>query len=74
MMAVAASFFYCAVQPQTAIAANEPAPTRTETNSIGMELVLLPAGEFSMGGQEPAEELVRAFAAYRRKAEYFQDE
>jgi len=73
-MAVAASFFYCAVQPQTAIAANEPAPTRTETNSIGMELVLLPAGEFSMGGQEPAEELVRAFAAYRRKAEYFQDE
>jgi len=43
-------------------------------NSIGMKLVLVPAGEFLMGGPEPAEELVKAFAAYRRPATYFADE
>jgi formylglycine-generating enzyme len=44
------------------------------TNSIGMELVLIPPGEFMMGGTEPAEELVKAFAAYNRKPEFFKDE
>jgi formylglycine-generating enzyme required for sulfatase activity len=44
------------------------------TNSIGMKLVLIPAGEFMMGSGEPAEELVKAFAAYNRKADYFKDE
>lgn len=44
------------------------------TNSIGMKLVLIPAGEFMMGGQEPAEELAKAFAAYNRKPDYFRDE
>ncbi len=44
------------------------------TNRIGLALVLVPAGEFLMGGQETASELVQAFAAYRRKAEYFADE
>ena len=43
-------------------------------NSIGMKLVLIPAGEFMMGGQESAEELVKAFAAYNRKPEFFKDE
>jgi len=43
-------------------------------NSIGMKLVLIPAGEFMMGGQESAEDLVKAFAAYNRKAEFFKDE
>jgi formylglycine-generating enzyme len=43
-------------------------------NSIGVKLVLIPAGEFMMGGQESAEELVEAFAAYKRKAEFFKDE
>ncbi len=52
----------------------EAAKARETTNSIGMRLVLIPAGEFLMGGQEPAEELVKAFAAYNRKAEYFHDE
>ena len=53
-----------------------PAPPRVEgaTNSIGLELVRVPAGEFLMGGQEPAEQLARAFAAYGRKPDYFQDE
>lgn len=44
------------------------------TNSIGMKLVLIPAGEFMMGGTEPAEDLVKAFAAYKRKADFFRDE
>lgn len=43
-------------------------------NSIGMKLVLIPAGQFMMGGGEPAEDLVQAFAAYKRKAEFFSDE
>ena len=53
-----------------------PARPRAErvTNTIGMELVRIPAGEFLMGGQEPAEQLARAFAAYGRKPDYFQDE
>jgi len=45
-----------------------------KTASIGLKLVRIPAGEFMMGGGEPAEELAKAFAAYRRKAEYFVDE
>jgi formylglycine-generating enzyme required for sulfatase activity len=47
---------------------------REIANSIGMKLVLIPAGEFMMGSQEPAEELVKSFAAYNRKADYFKDE
>ena len=47
---------------------------REITNSIGMKLVLIPPGEFMMGSTEPAEELVRAFAAYNRKPEFFKDE
>ena len=44
------------------------------TNSIGMKLVPIPAGEFMMGGTETAEALVKAFAAYHRKPEFFGDE
>jgi formylglycine-generating enzyme required for sulfatase activity len=43
-------------------------------NTIGMKLVRIPRGEFLMGGQESAEDLARAFAAYHRKPEYFADE
>lgn len=50
---------------------NQP---REITNSIGMKLVKIPAGEFLMGGQEPAEELSKAFSAYHRKPEGFKDE
>ena len=39
-----------------------------------MKLVPIPAGEFQMGGQESAEELVKAFAAYKRKPDFFKDE
>jgi formylglycine-generating enzyme required for sulfatase activity len=34
------------------------------TNSIGMKLVLLPAGEFIMGSRQSREELVKMFAKY----------
>ena len=43
-------------------------------NSIGMKLVPIPAGEFMMGGGESADELVKFFAAYNRKPEFFKDE
>src|SRR5262245_50138782 len=33
-------------------------------NSIGMNLELIPAGEFLMGGGEKAEDLVKAFPQY----------
>ena len=44
------------------------------TNSIGMKLEPIPAGEFLMGGQETAEQLVKGFAAYKRPASFFVDE
>jgi formylglycine-generating enzyme len=60
--------------PITMAQAPRASQPRTLSNSIGMKLALIPAGEFMMGGQEPAEELVKAFPAYNRKADYFQDE
>src|SRR4051812_37151210 len=44
------------------------------TNSIGMQLVRIPAGEFFMGGTESAEELCQAFASYQRQPAEFSDE
>jgi len=58
-----------------ALAANPVVGRATETtNSIGMKLVLVPAGEFLMGGQESAAELVQAFPTYRRPPDFFKDE
>lgn len=56
--------------------AQAPAATgkREAVNSIGMELVRVPSGEFQMGGQESAEELVKVFADYKRTPDFFQDE
>ena len=56
--------------------AADPAVERgAETaNSIGMKLVRVPAGEFLMGGQESAEELVKAFPTYHRPPDFFKDE
>jgi formylglycine-generating enzyme len=52
----------------------EKKPAAEKTTSIGLALVRIPAGEFLMGGAEPAEELVKAFSAYRRPADFFKDE
>src|SRR5262245_3787975 len=43
-----------------------PSAEREVVNSIGMRLVRIPAGEFLMGCEEPAEQLLRAFPAYKR--------
>ena len=47
-----------------ALWAQSPTATgkRELVDSIGMALVLVAPGEFQMGGQESAEELVRVFA------------
>jgi sulfatase modifying factor 1 len=58
-------------------AAQESRPaqvSKAETNSIGMQLVRIPAGEFWMGGTESAEDLVKAFPNSNRKPEDFADE
>src|SRR6266496_3657350 len=44
------------------------------TNSIGMKLELIPAGEFMMGGGEKAEDLVKAFPQYGIAADFLADE
>jgi len=49
---------------------DEQAQTRlatTQTNSIGMALVRIPAGEFVMGRAESADELAKAFPDYERE-------
>ncbi len=44
------------------------------TNSIGMQLTLIPAGEFMMGSGISTEEVARRFAKWEAKAEYYTDE
>ena len=48
---------------EAAIFGEQDAP-KAETNSIGMKLVTIPAGEFMMGMGETREELARAFPRY----------
>ena len=40
-------------------------PPKAVTNSIGMKLTLIPAGEFRMGSSESPEQLQKAFRRYR---------
>jgi formylglycine-generating enzyme len=55
-------------------AAPADGPQREVTNSIGLKLVLIPAGEFQMGGVEPAEAVVQRFPGYDMRPEEFHDE
>lgn len=55
-------------------ASGGPEPLSVATNSIGMKLVLIPAGEFRMGRGESVDALMKAFASEEPKPEYFQDE
>ncbi|MGO8703252.1 MAG: formylglycine-generating enzyme family protein [Candidatus Brocadiia bacterium] len=41
---------------------------------VSMKLVLIPAGEFKMGGDEPPEQVARKSAGEEAKAEWFQNE
>jgi formylglycine-generating enzyme required for sulfatase activity len=52
----------------------EAAPIREFTNTIGIPMVPIAAGEFLMGGIEPAENVVRMFPTYEKKPEDFADE
>jgi formylglycine-generating enzyme len=69
LVALACASIVCADDPPVPAGRN-----REMTNSIGMKLVLIPPGEFMMGSTEPADELVKTFAAYNRKPEFFKDE
>src|SRR5215471_16768928 len=53
---------------------SKAASPSSTTNSIGMTLVLIPAGEFMMGSAESAEDLAKAFPQYGVKPEFFSDE
>jgi sulfatase modifying factor 1 len=64
------AFLFCAVFSAHAEERRRP----EQTNSIGLRLVELPAGEFQMGGGEPAESVAKTFEEYGRKPEYFADE
>ena len=57
--------------PQVTLA---PSLAPTITNSIGMKLALIPAGEFLMGSHETPEELGRMYAQWDAKPEFFADE
>ena len=61
-------------QPPQPVVPRSDAPLPTETNSLGMTLVRLPAGRFLMGATEPADALCAAFSQYGRKPEEFADE
>src|SRR5205085_3772158 len=52
------------------------AKTPAITNSIGQQLVLIPAGEFLMGSKESPDELDRLFPGYKikTKTDLFEDE
>jgi formylglycine-generating enzyme len=50
-----------AQETKTGAKAEEP---KSIINSISMKLMLIPAGEFDMGGRESAEELVKAYKNY----------
>lgn len=67
---------FAATLPCLAALANASEPVRSEptviTNSIGMKLVLIPAGEFLMGTRESPRELQQTFPQYG-KDRYGQD-
>src|SRR5215471_1394406 len=64
----------CALLPLLGLGQRRGGHDREVTNSTGMRLVRVPAGEFLMGGQEPAERLASDFREYGRAADYFADE
>ncbi len=51
-----------------------PAATKEITSSLGMILVLIPSGEFLMGGSDTPENLAKEFPQYGLAADFFKDE
>ena len=70
----AARCLFASVAAALALAADAAEDPPGFTNSIGMRMVAIPAGEFRMGSAEDAEAIALAFAAYGRPATYFADE
>src|SRR5436190_7635281 len=60
--------------PSSAQEQRDARPRQVVSNSIGLDLVRIPAGEFLMGNPEDAAELCKEFAAFERKPEEFDDE
>lgn len=54
--------------------ANHLGGQRHVTNSIGLEMVLIPPGEFKMGSQESSAKLVQMFARFEPRANLFDGE
>jgi formylglycine-generating enzyme required for sulfatase activity len=63
-----------AVKKQQQASADDLGVAVEITNSIGMKLKLIPAGEFVMGSRETPEELAKVFAAHGAESEWFTDE
>ena len=59
------------ISPEQQAAAEKLGLPATITNSIGMKLVLIPAGEFMMGSSESPEELTRMYAKWKAKPKWF---
>ena len=49
-------------------------PAKEVANSIGQKLVLIPSGEFLMGGPDAPEDVIKMFPAYKLKPADFADE
>lgn len=56
------------------LATSERARATDVVNTIGMSLIMVPAGEFLMGGTETAEALVAAYPNSGKAPDYFADE
>jgi sulfatase modifying factor 1 len=66
--------FLIAIALSGSCSAQEGTGHQEITNSIGIKLVLIPAGEFLMGSGEPVEKILATFPNYDRKPEFFNDE
>jgi formylglycine-generating enzyme required for sulfatase activity len=51
-----------------------PLAAKEITNTLGMKLVLIPAGEFTMGSRETSAELARAYERDNAEPKFFEDE
>jgi sulfatase modifying factor 1 len=65
---------FARIDDRLADTSSQPSP-HVVTNSLGMKLALIPAGEFVMGSPEGPDELARTFRVYeRRRLEQLDDE
>lgn len=53
--------------PASILAADRDAPPAVIKNSLGMKFILVPAGEFLMGSDEPPDELTKSFPQYEQQ-------